>query len=449
MSHVKNMTEGNPGGLIFRFALPLMLGNVFQQMYTVVDTMVVGKALGVDALAALGASDWLNWMLLSICQGLTQGFAILMAQQFGARKEDALRHTVGASAVLSLISAVVLLIFSQAVLTPILKLLKTPEEILPFTALYLRFMFAGIPIVMVYNFFASVLRALGDGRTPLYAMIVASIINILLDLLFVLVFRWGIAGAAIATLIAQVCSGFVCYVRLSKLTLLSLRKEHFKVSFSAAWNLFRLGTPMAFQNIIISVGGLIVQTVVNGAGVLFVAGFTATNKLYGILEIAATSYGYAMVTYTGQNLGAGKLHRVRHGQRVSLIISLITSACIAACMILFGKVILSGFISGTPEQVSATLKIAYEYLFIMSIFLPVLYILHLYRSILQGLGNTLLPMASGIAEFVMRTAAVMVLPALMGLSGIFYGEVLAWVGADIILIPSYIHIMRKQEKLLQ
>ena len=191
---------------------------------------------------------------------------------------------------------------------------------------------------------------------------------------------------------------------------------------------------------------MIVQSVVNGFGVLFIAGFTATNKLYGILEIAATSYGYAMITYVGQNLGAKKVDRIRKGQRAAIVVAIITSLVIAACMILFGKAILGMFISGTPEEVTETLRIAYYYLVVMSLFLPVLYVLHVTRATIQGMGDTVLPMASGIAEFVMRTGAALLLPMLVGDTGIFYAEILAWIGADMILIPSYYYTVSKVDR---
>lgn len=444
-TRIRNMTEGHPFGLIFTFAMPLMLGNIFQQLYTVVDTMVVGKALGVQALAALGASDWLNWMMLGIIQGFTQGFGIRMAQQFGASQKEELRRTVGASTVLSAVSAVILVLLGQIALEPVLDLLHTPTDIKPDSVLYLRIMFAGIPVVMAYNLLACILRSMGDGQTPLQAMVVASLVNIVLDLVFVLVFQWGIAGAAAATLIAQVCSGVYCWMRIRKLTILSLKRKHFRLESSMAISLLGLGWPMAFQNAIISVGGMIVQMVVNKVSVLFIAGFTATNKLYGLLEIAATSYGYAMITYTGQNLGAGKIKRIRQGQKAAIGISIVTSVLIAAAMILFGKFILGWFISGTQEEITQTMEIAYYYLVIMSVCLPVLYVLHVTRSTIQGMGNTVLPMASGIAEFVMRTGAALLLPRILGEVGIFYAEVLAWAGADLVLIPGYFVTVKKAE----
>ncbi len=443
MAQTRPMTEGRPVSLIFTFALPLMIGNVFQQFYTVVDTMVVGKALGVHALAALGAADWMNWMMLGIIQGLTQGFGILMAQHFGAGRAAELRKTVGNSVILAFLSSLVLLIFGQIIARPVLLLLQTPEDILGNSLLYLRIMYLGIPIVMAYNLAAGILRSLGDGRTPLYAMIVAAAVNIVLDLFFVLRLGLGIGGAAAATLIAQMVSCIFCFFHIRRIDLLTMTRQDFRLQKGLPAHLLLLGTPMAFQNAIISVGGMIVQSVVNGFGVIFIAGFTATNKLYGVLEVAATSYGYAMVTYTGQNLGAGRMERIRKGMRAALLIALVTSVMIAACMLLGGKMILGCFISGTPEEFEQTMQIAYLYLAVMSLCLPILYILHVTRSVIQGMGNTVLPMASGIAEFFMRALTAVFLPLLIGETGIFYAEIMAWTGAVVILVISYFVVMKK------
>lgn len=445
-SKIKDMTTGNPLSLIVSFAIPLVVGNIFQQLYTVVDTMVVGKALGVDALAALGATDWLYWMLLGMVQGITQGFGILMAREFGAKQFEQLRCVTGSAVSLSALSSLLLLILGQAAAKPVLVLLNTPEEILDWSLLYLRIMFLGTPIVMAYNLLATVLRSLGDGQTPLNAMIVAALTNITLDLLFVLVFGWGIAGAAVATLIAQVVSGVYCLMKIRKIEFMTLRNDHFNLKPAMAGRLLGLGSPMAAQNAIIAVGGMIITGVVNGYGVTFIGGFTASNKLYGVLEIAATSYGYAMITYVGQNLGAGKIQRISSGMRCATAVSVATSVAISAVMLVFGKTIVSAFISGTPEEVVEATEIACTYLSIMSICLPILYILHVTRSAVQGMGNTVLPMVSGIAEFVMRTGGVLILPVLMGQNGIFIAEVLAWLGADLILVPSYFITMKNVTK---
>ena len=448
-SNIKNMTEGRPGRLILAFAVPLMAGNMFQQLYTVVDTMVVGKFLGVQALAALGAADWLNWMMLGIIQGLTQGFAIKMAQEFGAEKYRLLKKVIGNSGIMAAFFSLALTVGGQFLAKPVLLVLHTPKEILPDTLLYIRIMFMGIPVVMVYNLLACVLRSLGDSKTPLHAMVLASFTNIVLDVLFVYCFRCGIGGAAVATLIAQMISSVYCYYHIRRIDILSLNRGDFRMDRGLSIRLVGLGLPMAFQNAVIAIGGMIVQMVVNGFGVVFIAGFTATNKLYGLLEIAATSYGYSVVTYVGQNLGAKKWKRIRSGVNAALVVAVITSVFIGSVMLVTGKWILGWFISGTPGQVEEAMRVAYFYLAVMSVSLPILYILHVLRSAIQGMGNTVLPMLSGIAEFFMRTMAVLLLPHLVGEVGIFFAEILAWAGADVVLILSYLLKIRDLGRLSQ
>lgn len=437
------MTKGNPYKLILQFALPLMLGNIFQQMYTLVDTMVVGKGIGVDALAAVGASDWLNWMSLGILAGLAQGFSIPMAQEFGAGHKEKLRKTIGNAISLSAVCAVVLLIVFQLITKPILLLLQTPAEILPVAMQYIRIFFAGIPITMAYNVLAATLRAMGDGKTPLYAMIAASITNIVLDVLFVMVLPFGVAGAAVATLIAQVAAAVYCYIALSRIGGLKLKKEDFALEAERTGRLLKLSLPLAFQNGIIAVGGMIVQFVVNGFGVLFIAGYTATNKLYGLLEMAAVSFGYAISTYVGQNVGAGEYKRLKSGHIAALVVSLATSVVITVAMLVFGKTFIGLFLSGTPAEIEAAGAVAWRYLLFMSLALPALYLLYVYRSALQGMGNTLLPMLSGILEFFLRTGMVLGLSSLVGGDGIFWAEISAWIGAAVMLGIGYYVLERK------
>lgn len=436
-SGVISMTQGNPLRLIVSFALPLMAGNIFQQLYTVADTAIVGRAIGVEALAALGAIDWLNWMVLGVIQGITQGFSILIAQKYGSKEMEQMRKVVGNSCTFSALCAVVLCAAAQLAVNPAVALLKAPEQITPLACAYLRVIFWGIPIMMIYNMAASILRALGDSKTPLYAMLAASATNIALDLLFVLAFNWGVRGAAAATVLAQVLASAYCIAAIRKIQVLRMDRSHFKPERPVGQKLFILAAPMAFQNGIIAVGGMVVQSVVNGFGVAFIAGFTATNKLYGVLEVAATSYGYAMVTYTGQNVGAGDKKRVSDGLRAGLLIGMLTSLVITAVMLLFGRNILSCFISSGEEVGGETLEIAFRYLKIMSICLPVLYVLHIVRSTIQGMGNTVIPLISGISELVMRTGAALLLPAIFGQNGILFAEITAWAGADMILVPGY------------
>lgn len=439
----KKMTSGNPIGLIFAFALPLMVGNFFQQLYTVVDTMVVGRALGVNALAALGSVDWLNWMMLGIIQGLTQGFGVVLAQRFGAEDHKGLKEAIANAVYLSLLFTVMLTVLGLTIAKPVLELLRTPTAVLPMSMEYLTIAFIGIPAIFAYNLLASILRALGNSKAPLQAMVVACLVNVGLDIFFVVILHWGIAGAAIATVMAQIVASGYCFWVLSHIPLVRLDKENMRFQSGICQCHLKMGLPMAFQNGIIAVGGMIVQFVVNGFGVIFLAGYTATNKLYGTLEIAATSYGYAVSTYAGQNMGAGLIQRIRKGTRDAIIIGIATSVVISVLMLTCGKSILLCFISGEAQVVEETLAIAYTYLKILSLWLPVLYILHVIRSCIQGMGNTLLPMLSGITEFAMRTGSVLLLPAMMGEISVFYAEIMAWIGADMVLIVSYFYIIRQ------
>ena len=440
---VRDMTKGNPGRLILMFAVPLMIGNVFQQLYTMVDTVVVGQVTGVQALAALGAVEWIMWMVLGVSSGITQGFTILMAQDYGARKWTQLKKTVAHSYVLTTITAVLLFLTSQIFAHWILIFLNTPDNIIGMSLLYLRIVFCGIPVVAAYNVFAGVLRSLGNSRTPLVAMVIAAGINIILDLVFVAGFHMGVAGAALATVIAQCFSALYCFIIVRKIEIVHITKDDFRAVPGLSRKLLSLGTPILFQDVIISLGGLAVQFVVNGYGFLFVAGFTATNKLYGILEMAAISYGYAIVTYVGQNLGAGQISRIKKGVYVSGFLAFLTSAFISVMMFIFGKHILRMFISGDPAQTEQVLGIAWHYLSIMASVLCILYFLYVYRSALQGLGDTMIPMLSGVVEFFIRVGIALLLPKIMGQNGIFYAEIAAWTGAAVLLAVSYYIRIRK------
>ena len=438
MNDHRNMTQGHPGRLLLQFALPLMLGNVFQQMYTVVDTAIVGRGVGMLALAALGTVDWLNWMFLSITQGFTQGFSVRMAQKYGEGDIEGLKRAIGLSARLSVWIALVALIVAQCGMPLFLAILQVPGELYAMAQLYSRIILAGVPVMIFYNFCASVLRAVGDSKTPLYAMIAAALVNILLDYLAVFVLDWGIAGAAAATILAQCLAGVVCLTKMLRTPLLRVQKQHFLPERNMAKVLMGLGLPIAAQNIIISVGGMAVQSVVNHFETSFIAGFTATNKLYGILEIAAVSYGYAVTTYVGQNYGAEKWHRIRNGMGWAAFISLITSALISGAMILFGRKITMLFIYSDIKALEQTAgNTAYRYLFVMSMALPIMYLLHIYRAALQGVSNTRIPLLSGVVEFVIRLGGSVLVSLSVWQEGIFLAEVGAWLGAAVLLAVAY------------
>ena len=439
------MTQGKPYKVLLMFEIPLMAGNVFQQLYTFVDTMIVGQALGVNALAALGATEWLTFIMFGFIGGLTQGFSVSMAQRFGAGEYGILRKNVINAAYLGIVGAILFTIVGQLIIHPILRLLQTPEQIIGLSESYLRILYAGVPIAMAYNLLAAILRALGNSKAPLQAITISSLCNIALDLLFVFGFGWGIWGAAVATVLAQMIATAFCILRLRGIEILQSQKEEYALDKEICRVQLQLGVPMGLQNMITAFGGLIVQSVINGFGVLFIAGYTAANKLYGLLEIAASSYGYAMSSYAGQNLGAGFFGRIREGIRSATIIAIITGYAMSAIMVLFGKTILSCFITGEEAMVQATIQIGYQFLLILAVFFPLLYILYVTRACIQGIGNTVLPMISSMVQLVMRMGCALLLPRFIGETGVFWGEILAWVGADIFLVISYFYYMNHKQ----
>lgn len=439
-----DMTQGHPARLLLTFSLPLMAGNVFQQLYTVVDTAIVGQGVGMDALAALGGVDWLNWLFLGIAQGFSQGFAVRMAQKFGEGDMQGLKRAIGISVWLSVLVAFVALVVAQLGLNVFMDMLQVKAALRPQAERYCRVIFLGIPAMIYYNFTASVLRAVGDSRTPLLAMVAAALSNIALDCVAVFALGWGVAGAAAATVMAQCITGMLCTVQIVRSQQLRISKEHLIWDGYLANGLMRLGFPVAAQNVIIAVGGMVVQSVVNGFETSFIAGFTATNKLYGLLEIAAVSYGYAVTTYTGQNYGAMRCDRIRSGTRWAVVVSLLTSAVIAVLMLVFGRSITMLFISREDLQLAAAAgETAYRYLSVMALCLPVLYLLYAYRSALQGMGDTKVPLLSGIVEFVMRVGAALFIASIVWQEGIFYAEVLAWTGAAALLCGAYYYRERR------
>lgn len=444
---IRNMTEGSPLKLMMAVALPLMLGNAFQQLYTVVDAQVVGQVEGYKTLAALGSCDWFSWLFLGLIQGFAQGFTIPMAQAFGAKDDKGLRKCIGNAGVLAVITSVLFAFVALLSIEPIMQVLKVEKELQPIAGRYMQIIFAALPVVMAYNLLAGILRSMGDGKTPLYAMIIASLVNVLLDYLFVKGLGWGVSGAAIATVIAQIFSCAYCLWKLKGLKVVHPSKADFRLDGGMSGRLMLLGVPVAAQNCVIAIGGMIILRVVNPMGAAFIAGYTASNKLYGILEIAAISFGYAVSAYAGQNYGAGKTERIYKGVHAAAVVGVLTACFISAMMFVFGKMIVSSFISGEEaEEVEKGIKIACEYLYTMSACLPILYILYIYRSALQGMGNTMMPLVSGIAEFVMRTGAALILPGIIGYPGVFWAEVLAWFGADVILIPSYYMMIKRMRK---
>lgn len=442
--HQLNMTAGKPMKLLLSFALPLMFGSIFQQLYTVVDVAIVGRGVGLDALAALGTVDWLNWMLFGIAQGFTQGFAIRVSQKYGEHDIAGLRDVLGQSARLSIWLAVIAILISQGGLHFFFRLLKVPSNLYGMAEQYTRILMAGMPVSVLYNYCASILRAIGDSKTPLKAMTVASVTNIVLDCIAVFVLNRGIAGAAVATVIAQCIASVICLAKMRATPELQFDRSHMVSDKQISGNLIALGAPITLKIAIIALGGMIIQSVVNRFDMAFIAGFTASNKLFGLLEIAAMSYGFAITTYVGQNFGAGLHNRITQGLKEGLVLSVLTSLLICAAMLMFGRDITMLFISSdSPELVAKAGDVAYLYLAAMSLSLPALYVLYVYQSALQGVGNTLATMISGCLEFCIRLIGSMIVTATGYANGIFAAEVAAWFGAATFLTISFYHHFRK------
>ena len=438
MDKTLNMTRGNPLKLLVRFSLPLMLGNVFQQLYTVVDTAIVGKGVGILALAALGSVDWLNWLMLGIAQGFTQGFSVRVAQAFGAGDQKRLHRLMGQSTIATVVLAVICTLLGQLGLPLFLRLLQVPADLYGSAALYIRILFAGLPVVFFFNYCSAMLRAVGDSKTPLVAMTAAAVTNIILDAVAVFVLRWGIAGAAAATVAAQCLSGLICAVKIFRTPQLRFEKPDLLPHRQTLTDLLKVGTPVAAKNIAVAAGGMVVLSVVNTFGTVFIAGFTASSKLYGVLEIAAISYGFAVNTYVGQNYGAGQSDRIREGMKSATVLAIATSVAVAALMFLFGRPITMLFISGeNPAEAAQAGEIAYLYLRVMASALPVLYVLYLLLFALQGLGDTVRPMISGIVELALRIAVAAGVAYTGYALGILGAEPAAWIGSTIYLWYHY------------
>lgn len=444
-----DMTKGKPLPLIFRFSLPLMASGLLQQFYTITDTIIVGRGVGIQALAALGASDWINWFFLWGVQGLTQGFSIPIALAVGAADRKSLRHTAAMIVRLCTVLGVVLTVVGLICITPLLRLLRTEPAIMSGAQLYLRVLFAGMIVVLAYNMAAAILRCMGDSKSPLVAILIAACVNIGLDLLFIMVFHWGIFGAAFATVIAQGISFLFCLWRLHHVPDLKLEADDWKTDWPLLCQLSKLGFPVSLQNAVIAIGGMVVQFVLNGYGFLFVAGFTATNKLLGILESTAIAFGYAMTTYMGQNRGARNTKRIDAGMRSILLLSAVFSVLLGAASMIWGHEALALFVSAEEANAAQVVDIAFHYLSLMSVMLWSLYLLYAFRASLQGLGNTTIPMLSGVMEFVMRVLVALILPRLIGQEGIFFSEVSAWAGAALLLVVYYFsHIHKIKQHIL-
>ncbi|MDY3617454.1 MATE family efflux transporter [Agathobaculum sp.] len=444
MAKTTDMTAGNPTKLIARFAFPLILTNIGQQLYQITDAAIVGRGIGMEALAALGATDWLYWLVLWAVQAMTQGFSVLFSQCFGSQDREKMRKTITMSILLCAVIGTGLTVLSIGVSKPLLLALSTPDNILDQAFTYLSTMYAGTLIVIAYNMSAAFLRSVGDGKSPLIAMGIAGTLNVGLDIVFVVVFKWGIRGAALATLLAQLAAFLYCLAEICKNEIFHFSRPDWMIDYIIIKKLIYLGIPLALQQQVVVIGGIIAQWVINGCGFLFVAGFTATNKLHGLLDCSASAFGFAASTYIGQNWGAKRMDRIRDGVRKTLMLSVLFSLVLTVIMLLFGRQIVSLFISSSAENAAQVLNIAYEYLVVMSLFLFSAYIMHTFRATLQAMGTALAPTAAGFVEFAGRVGVALLLPRVIGAKGLYFIDGAAWLSSAIFLLAAYVLFMAKK-----
>lgn len=431
----RNLTSGTPWKVIAIFAVPLLLGNVVQQLYQVIDAMVVGQHLGVNALAAVGTTSALLFLLIGFAWGMTSGFAVPTAQAFGASDMRAVRRSVAAGTILTAAVALVVTAIGVIFARQLLTVLQTPPELLERATTFATVSFAGAGATMFFNYLSAIIRAKGDSRTPLVFLVISCTANIGLVLLFVQVFEWGVGGAAGATVVAQLLSVLMCfaYVRVA-IPEFSIRREDWIESRKVIGEHLRIGLPMGFQASIIAIGTLSVQVRLNTLGSEAVAAYTTAVRVDGLAVAFLGSLGLAVSTFVAQNYGAQQIRRIMTGVRQGTMIAIATAVVMAVVLISFGEQIISMFV-GRGHQ--AVVSMAHEYLVVNGLFYFCLAVLFTTRGALQGLGKVMIPTVSGVLELVMRVSAAIVLAGSMGFSGIVWASPLAWAGAAVLLLPSW------------
>ena len=435
-----DMTTGSPMKIIFNFTLPIFIGNVFQQFYNMADAVIVGKFVGNKALAAVGSTGTIMFLIYGFVVGMTAGFTVLTAQKFGAGDMPAMRRTVVGASFLSLVVGLVLTAAFMVFMKPWLVLMHTPEDIFADAYAYIMIISAGILAQMLYNLLASILRALGNSKVPLYFLILAALLNIVLDLVLIIVFHMGAAGAAVATVISQGISGVLClFYIIRKVPLLRLTRDDRHLSGDLLRTQIRIGIPMALQYSITAVGTMMVQSALNILGSTLVAAYTAAGKIEQIVTQAYVAMGTTMATYGAQNMGAGDVSRIRQGFKASTIIGVIYAIVSAALVMTVGKYMTYLFVS---EDVALIMDSVNTYLICVGIFFIPLAIVNIYRNGIQGLGYGLLPMMAGVAELVGRGVVAVIAAGQKSYLGVCLASPAAWVLASLLLIGMYYYIVK-------
>ena len=441
MAVIKEMTEGRIFPQIFYFTLPLLMGNLLQQTYSLVDAAIVGKFLGINSLAAVGASSSVVFLILGFCNGCCGGFGISVAQKFGARDYSTMRRCVIVSLQLAAVMSVVLALITGIWCDDILRLMRTPENIFDEAYAYLLITFIGIPCTFFYNLLSSIIRALGDSKTPFWFLLLAAVLNIVLDLFCILVLGWGVAGASIATVFSQGVSALLCYLyMMRRFDILRTTPDERRFSRPIARTLLGIGVPMGLQFSITAIGSIMLQSANNALGTACVAAFTAAMRIKMFFMCPFESLGIAMATFAGQNYGAGRPERIMQGVKAAAAMALVYWV-FTFCVLMFGSRELALlFVDASETEI---LKDTALFLHISVSFFPVLGLLCILRYTIQGAGFTNLAMLSGVSEMIARVlVSVWAVPA-FGYVAVCCGDSTAWIFADAFLIPAFLYVYKK------
>ena len=440
-SEIRDMTTGSPFRLILGFAVPMLMGLLFQQFYSMVDTIIVGKYLGVSALASVGSTSSINFMIIGFCTGVCSGFSIPVAQRFGAGDHHGLRCFVANAGWLSAIFSAVMTVIVCFLCMDILRWMDTPDDIIQGAYDYIFIIFAGIPVTYLYNILAGIIRSLGDSRTPVYFLLLSSVINIFLDLFTILGMGMGVEGAAYATVISQAISGVLCFLYMrSHFPILRMTREERKFNLRMAKILCGIGVPMGLQYSITAIGSVILQTAVNGLGSLYVAAISAGNKLTLFFTCPFDALGATMATWAGQNVGAGKIDRVKEGVKYALLIGCVYAVAAFVILTLFSKYLALLFLDA--DEVSTIGNVSL-FLFGNSLFYIALVFVNVVRFSIQGMGFSTFAILAGVFEMFARTFAGMCLVPIFGYPAACFASPMAWIAADIFLIPAFLHCIKR------
>ena len=442
----KNMTSGSPLSLMVGFVIPIFVGNLFQQLYLMSDTLIVSRLLGVEALAAVGSVSPFSYMVVGFAQGLTMGFTAILSQRFGAGDNEGMRKVYAMSTLLSVLISFLLSIVFTFLSRPMLKLVNTPDNILDMAVEYISIIYIFLIFQVLYNLYAGVLRSLGDSKSPLIFMIISAITNIILDIIAIAVFHMGVGGAALATVFSQGLSALLSFIYIKKkFTILTPSKEEKKYDRSLSKVLLKVGLPGAFQYSITAISCILVQASLNNFGSDSVAAYSVANKIENMVTQFYPALGIGISTFAGQNLGAGKLKRVRKGFRVSVYLNIAYS--------IFALIICQSFASPMSKlfidsNTSSPVVIEESILYVttMSLFFIPLGFIFIFRTGCQGLGSGKIPMISAIIELVARTCTAFSLPYFFGFLGICYSNAVSWISAGFILPIVYLAFMKKLER---